>query len=78
MLYLFYLVLLNAARGAIEEERLSIHIGLWAVHGAFFLLGLFLLIDKKQWFTSRRVATNNDKNIPALNEKVDTLEQDTP
>jgi lipopolysaccharide export system permease protein len=49
ILYLIYLVLLNAARGAIEEERLPAFIGLWSVHLLFFGLGIMLLVDKKQW-----------------------------
>lgn len=49
LLYLIYLVLLNSARGAIEEQRLSPMIGLWGVHALFMLLALVLLIDKKQW-----------------------------
>jgi len=50
LLYLIYLVLLNSARGAIEELRLSPFIGLWSVHGTFLILTIVLLFDKKQWF----------------------------
>jgi len=46
LLYLVYLVLLNAARGAVEEERLSTFLGLWSIHALFLLLGIALLIDK--------------------------------
>lgn len=42
VLYMLYLVSLNGARGAIESESLSPAVGLWPVHGAFFLLGLGL------------------------------------
>jgi lipopolysaccharide export system permease protein len=49
LLYLIYLVLLNAARGAVEEQRLSAAVGLWSVHGIFIVLGVVLLIDSKQW-----------------------------
>lgn len=49
LLYLIYLVLLNAARSAVEEQRLSVEIGLWAIHAVFIGLGLCLLADVKQW-----------------------------
>ncbi len=42
LLYLIYLVLLNAARGAIEEQSVSPTVGLWGVHGLFFAIGLLL------------------------------------
>jgi lipopolysaccharide export system permease protein len=42
ILYLIYLVILNAVRGAIEEKDISPVIGLWSVHGAFLSLALFL------------------------------------
>ena len=48
LLYLIYLVLLNAARGAIEEERLSSFVGLWSIHIVFLLLGLVFLLDKQR------------------------------
>jgi len=49
LLYLIYLVLLNSARGAVEEQRLSSAIGLWGVHFTFFVLTISLLADKQQW-----------------------------
>ncbi len=49
LLYLIYLVLLNATRGAVEEQRLSASVGLWSVHGVFIGLGMCLLVDSKQW-----------------------------
>jgi lipopolysaccharide export system permease protein len=49
LLYLIYLVLLNSARGAVEEQRLSSAIGLWGVHFTFFILTISLLIDRQQW-----------------------------
>ncbi|MFT6101630.1 MAG: lipopolysaccharide export system permease protein [Candidatus Endobugula sp.] len=49
LLYLIYLVLLNSARGAVEEQRLSPLVGLWAVHGGFLVLAIGMLFDKKQW-----------------------------
>jgi lipopolysaccharide export system permease protein len=49
VLYLIYLVLLNAAKGALEEGKLSPNLGLWWVHAVFFLLALVLWIDKRLW-----------------------------
>ncbi len=61
LLYLIYLVLLNAVRGAIEEQRFSPVIGLWSIHFIFIVLGAFLLLDKQQllrrWKTK---AVNNN------------------
>jgi len=42
LLYLIYLVILNAMRGAIEEQTVSPTIGLWSVHGGFFILAIVL------------------------------------
>lgn len=49
ILYLIYLVLLNAAKGLLEEGKLTAVVGLWWVHGAFLLLALMLWIDKQVW-----------------------------
>jgi lipopolysaccharide export system permease protein len=38
-----YLVLLNAAREAVNKERLSADLGLWWIHAVFLLLGLALV-----------------------------------
>ena len=46
ILYLIYLVLLNAAKGALEEGKLPTNLGLWWVHGVFLLLASVLWIDK--------------------------------
>ena len=43
LLYMIYLVLLNSARGFLEEGLLSPYIGLWSVHFLFFLIALLLL-----------------------------------
>lgn len=49
LLYLIYLVLLNSARGAIEEQRLNPAVGLWGIHIGFAALALGLLVNGKQW-----------------------------
>lgn len=56
LLYLIYLVLLNAARGAIEEEQLSTSVGLWSIHLLFLSIALFLFIDKQRLFARKRKA----------------------
>ena len=41
--YVIYLVALNAARGALEDGKMPIQIGLWPVHMIFLLMALGLL-----------------------------------
>lgn len=43
IIYLLYLVALNAARGKMEEEGQEYAVALWGVHGMFLLLALLLL-----------------------------------
>jgi len=43
LLYMVYLVMLNSARGAVEEGALLPAVGLWVVHALFVLIALFLL-----------------------------------
>jgi lipopolysaccharide export system permease protein len=50
LLYMAYLISLNAARGGVENETLSPAIGLWPVHVAFFLLGLLMYYGQNWWF----------------------------
>ena len=49
ILYLIYLVLLNASKGALEEGKLPVNLGLWWVHAVFIVLALILWIDKRSW-----------------------------
>jgi len=42
LFYLIYLVILNAVRGAVEEQSVSPTLGLWSVHAGFFTLAVFL------------------------------------
>ena len=46
LIYIFYLVGLNAARDAIEKEQLPLEVGMWWVHAIFFVLALFLLFSQ--------------------------------
>ncbi|HLD67996.1 MAG TPA: LPS export ABC transporter permease LptF [Pseudomonas sp.] len=43
LLYMAYLSLLIAARGALNKGNIPLHLGLWWVHGLFFAIGLGLL-----------------------------------
>jgi lipopolysaccharide export system permease protein len=43
LLYMAYLALLIAARGALDKEKIPAALGLWWVHGMFALIGLLLL-----------------------------------
>lgn len=49
LLYVVYLVCVNAARGAIEEGKAPFVGLLWAVHAAFFILALVMLGGKAMW-----------------------------
>ena len=43
LLYMSYLTILIAVRGALEKGRLPLALGMWWVHGLFLLIGLGLL-----------------------------------
>ena len=51
LLYVVYLVMLNSARGALEDGKFLSALGLWWVHILFLLIALFLLFLPaiKQW-----------------------------
>ncbi|MBH3340995.1 LPS export ABC transporter permease LptF [Pseudomonas mendocina] len=55
-LYMAYLGLLIAARGALDKGRLPAALGLWWVHGVFLAIGLALLYWERLslWWASRR------------------------
>ena len=55
LLYLVYLVLLNAARGAIEEQKLSPLWGLWYVHGVFLAIAISLFMLRIKPLRLRRL-----------------------
>lgn len=44
LLYVIYLVVLNAARGAVEDGKISTALGLWWVHALFLFIALLLLL----------------------------------
>ena len=43
LIYMVYLVMLNSARSALEEELIPTFIGLWFVHFLFFIIAILLL-----------------------------------
>jgi lipopolysaccharide export system permease protein len=56
LVYLAYLALLLACKGAAEKGRLSAFASMGGVHGLFFCLGLFLLnwTRLSLWWEKRR------------------------
>lgn len=58
LLFMVYLVLLNAAREAVSKERLSPLLGLWWVHVLFLLVGLVLIFggDLRRYWRARQQA----------------------
>ncbi|EWC42865.1 LPS export ABC transporter permease LptF [Pseudomonas stutzeri] len=57
LLYMTYLALLIAARGALDKGRMPMALGLWWVHGLFLAIGLLLLFWEpiRLRMTKRRV-----------------------
>jgi len=57
LIYIIYLVALNAARRGIETGQLPLYLGLWVVHGVFLILALGLLFGGSWWHRIRRLST---------------------
>ncbi len=49
LLYLLYLSLLVAGRGAIEDDKIPASIGLWGVHGLFGSIALLMFFGPQIW-----------------------------
>ena len=49
LIYIFYIVSLNAARDKLEKGDLPIEVGLWWIHLIFFALALLLLFGGTWW-----------------------------
>lgn len=49
LLFMIYLVLLNAAREAVNKQQLPANWGLWWIHGVFLVVGLLLLFGGDRW-----------------------------
>ncbi|MFT3930439.1 MAG: LPS export ABC transporter permease LptF [Spongiibacteraceae bacterium] len=59
LVFMIYLVVLNATRDAVAKQRIPIELGLWWVHGIFLVLGLLLLFGGdhiKRWRARRASA----------------------
>jgi lipopolysaccharide export system permease protein len=64
LLFMIYLVLLNAAREAVNKQQLSADLGLWWIHGVFLALGLGLLFGGDRWRAWRaRKAANQTTGV---------------
>lgn len=58
LIYMTYLALLIAARGALDKGKIPPQLGLWWVHGVFLVLGLLLLYwepIRLKWASRRAV-----------------------
>jgi lipopolysaccharide export system permease protein len=53
LLFMVYLVLLNAAREAVNKQQIPADLGLWWIHGLFLLIGLGLLFGGDLWRARR-------------------------
>jgi lipopolysaccharide export system permease protein len=62
--FIFYLVMLNGARDAIEKQKLSLELGMWWVHGVFLALALVLLFGST-WWRYLRKPTSGNKTLSA-------------
>mgnify|MGYP003388194339 CR=1 FL=1 len=67
LLYVIYLVVLNAARGAVEDGKISTALGLWWVHALFLFIALLLLLipvvrQKVRQRTKQRIKQRAGKN----------------
>lgn len=60
LLYLLYVLLLNAARGAMEENTLAPTPGLWLVHALFILFALTLFLLHSRGLRWPRVTKSRD------------------
>jgi lipopolysaccharide export system permease protein len=65
MIYILYIVSLNAARDAIEKEKIPLEIGMWWVHGLFLLIALCLLFGADGWRRLRAQPVNRADNAVA-------------
>jgi lipopolysaccharide export system permease protein len=66
LIFMIYLVLLNAAREAVNKQQLPADFGLWWIHGVFLVLGIGLLFGGDQWRAWRaRKALTGAREIAA-------------
>lgn len=54
LLFMVYLILLNAGREAVAKRQIPIDIGLWWIHGLFLIIGLLFMFGP-QYMRARRL-----------------------
>jgi lipopolysaccharide export system permease protein len=54
LIYLLYLILMSAMRNALESGKVPTDVGLWPLHGAFFILALVLFNFERLLFAFKR------------------------
>ena len=69
LLYILYLVALNAVRGSIEDGSISPFPGMWAVHLCFLLVGLMLMGVTFGWRFPGSLRTLLPENKPATSDE---------
>lgn len=62
LIYIIYVVALNAAREAIEKQKLPLDIGMWWIHGVFLLLAIILLFGS-DWRRSWAARSNRKQGL---------------
>ena len=57
LLFMIYLVMLNAGRDAVAKQRIAAELGLWWIHGVFLVLGLLFVFLPDHWrsWRARRI-----------------------
>ncbi|ARN75377.1 LPS export ABC transporter permease LptF [Oceanicoccus sagamiensis] len=63
LIYIVYVVSLNAARDGIEKEKIPLELGMWWVHGIFLLIALGLLFGADGW---RRLRASAAKPVDTV------------
>jgi len=63
LLFMVYLILLNAGREAMAKRQIPIDLGLWWIHGIFLIIGLLFMFGP-QFLRSRRLQRAASKAIP--------------
>jgi lipopolysaccharide export system permease protein len=53
LIYIIYLVALNAAREGIEKGSIPLGLGMWWIHGLFLILAWLLLFGRAGWYRLR-------------------------
>ena len=65
LIYIVYLVALNAAREGIKDEVIPLALGMWWIHGIFLALAWVLLFGSDWWRSFRSGIGSTDKVVNA-------------